>query len=668
MSKKSRSVSKVIEQALESIEAELAAVRALPSREWLYNGQKKTDRGQFVYGFETNQLGLRFAEQVRARFEGASSSPKQENPKDWMPVEILEFKDGVIWIEFEKDQGLSIDRVEVEWENDFVWMKLREQLEILEENHQEHALLRKMLDLDSISLDDKAGIDAITSDLGRFNPSQQEAIRLAMTEPILYVWGPPGTGKTASLGRMVAEYLRQGKKVLMVSNTNRAVDVGLLSVLDAMQQVGMQVKNDSVSRFGEPWLDDKRLQTHAFDLQVEEALAERKMQAAEWDSLLKSGEQAQQAVDALIEEDKAVPADMELRCQQIGDKIDRLGGRLRLEAEVERLSTLNERHELKGRRLVATTLAKVCTSELFFGLKFDAVVVDEASMANLAFLLVMASKAKTHLVVTGDPMQLPPIAITEDATAREFLEQDIFTWVAQAKDSLELFQWHDEYPDNTAFFDIQYRLQSDLAGVISKVFYEGRLKSSEAKINDLAPAQGGDEWFSASVALVNSTKYGPVLAQDTTEGGFRPENEVHKTIMMESVERLLKKYEPEQIGLIVPFRHSVYQYRTALRESILPGAMGIEVGTIHTFQGREKEAIILDTIMTAELQYGRRRDYSVRPFDEAKNGMAVPRLLNVACTRSKKLLVVIADMSHMRRVYRGKFMARFLEALSEISL
>lgn len=668
MSKKSRSVSKVIEQALESIEAELAAVRALPSREWLYNGQKKTDRGQFVYGFETNQLGLRFAEQVRARFEGAASSPKQENPKDWMPVEILEFKDGVIWIEFEKDQGLSIDRVEVEWENDFVWMKLREQLEILEEQHDEHPLLKQMLDLDSIPFDERAGVDAITADLGRFNPSQQEAIRLAMKEPVLYVWGPPGTGKTASLGRMVAEYLRQGKKVLMVSNTNRAVDVGLLSVLDAIREVGLHVNRESVSRFGEPWLDDERLQDHAFDLQVEEEHAHRKIQAAEWDTLLRTSDQAQQAVDELMEDDKPIPSELELRCEQLGEKIDRLGGRLYLEAEVERLSTLNERHELKKRRLVATTLAKVCTSELFFGLKYDAVVVDEASMANLAFLLVMASKAKTHLVVTGDPMQLPPIAITDDPKAREFLEQDIFTWVAQAKDSLELFQWHDEFPDNTAFFDIQYRLQSDLAGVISKVFYEGRLKSSDTKSTIPSSASAGDEWFSASVALVNSSKYTPLLVQDTNERGFRPENEVHKTIMMESVERLLKKYEPEQIGLIVPFRHSVYQYRTALRESILPGAMGIEVGTIHTFQGREKEAIILDTIMTAEMQYGRRRDYSVRPFDEAKNGMAVPRLLNVACTRSKKLLVVIADMSHMRRVYKGKFMARFLDALSEISL
>ena len=92
------------------------------------------------------------------------------------------------------------------------------------------------------------------------------------------------------------------------------------------------------------------------------------------------------------------------------------------------------------------------------------------------------------------------------------------------------------------------------------------------------------------------------------------------------------------------------------------------MGTIHTFQGREKEAIVLDTIMTAEIQYGRRHNYSVRPFDETKNGMAVPRLLNVACTRSRQLLIVIADMNHMKIVYRNKFMARILDALADISL
>ena len=203
--------------------------------------------------------------------------------------------------------------------------------------------------------------------------------------------------------------------------------------------------------------------------------------------------------------------------------------------------------------------------------------------------------------------------------------------------------------------------------MISKVFYEGRLKSEQL---DQQPKSTGemDAWYQASVALVNTAKYRPELIQDKSERGFRPSNEVHQRVMMESVERLLKKYDASQIGLIVPFRYSVYQYRKALRESILPGALDIEVGTIHTFQGREKEAIILDTIMTAEIQYGRRRNYSVRPFDETKNGMAVPRLLNVACTRSKQILIVIADMNHMKIVYRNKFMARILDALADISL
>ena len=139
-----------------------------------------------------------------------------------------------------------------------------------------------------------------------------------------------------------------------------------------------------------------------------------------------------------MDNDEAVSNMLELEYQELAKRVNELGGLAFLEQEVERLSTVNERHELKKRNLVATTLAKVCTSELFYGLKFDAVVVDEASMANLAFLLVMASKAKSNVVITGDPMQLPPIAITEDIDARTFLEQDIFTWVATIR-----FSWCD---------------------------------------------------------------------------------------------------------------------------------------------------------------------------------------------------------------------------------
>ena len=75
----------------------------------------------------------------------------------------------------------------------------------------------------------------------------------------------------------------------------------------------------------------------------------------------------------------------------------------------------------------------------------------------------MAAKSKEHIVIAGDPMQLPPISITNDKEASVFLEQDIFTYVSNASTTEALFTWHDKNPDFTSFFDIQYRLNSDLA-------------------------------------------------------------------------------------------------------------------------------------------------------------------------------------------------------------
>ena len=302
-------------------------------------------------------------------------------------------------------------------------------------------------------------------------------------------------------------------------------------------------------------------------------------------------------------------------------------------------------------------MAKVCTSELFYGISYDAVVVDEASMAGIPYMLLMAAKSKKHLVVAGDPMQLPPISITNDQEARIFLEQDIFSFVSGADSTDALFKWHDDNPEFTSFFDTQYRLRSDLAEVISSVFYDGRLKSGAEQKKKRNSA--------SSVALLDSSKYGPFIEQEKSERGFKPINRVHFKLIEESVKKLKLKHPSDHIGIIVPFRSSVYSVRNHLREK---GIKGIEVGTIHTFQGREKSVIIFDTVMSGEAQYGQIRHYSVRPFDETKNGLSVPRLLNVAFSRSKELLVVIADMGHVEHVYGNKFLGKLLRSVKEISL
>jgi superfamily I DNA and/or RNA helicase len=168
------------------------------------------------------------------------------------------------------------------------------------------------------------------------------------------------------------------------------------------------------------------------------------------------------------------------------------------------------------------------------------------------------------------------------------------------------------------------------------------------------------------VALLDSSKYGPSIEKEPSERGFKPVNAVHQRLIEESLRKLLQKRPADDIGVIVPFRSSVYQVRNKLREK---GIRNIEVGTIHTFQGREKPVIIFDTVMSGERQYGNRiRHYSVRPFDETKNGLSVPRLLNVAFSRSKELLVGIADMGHVEKTYGNKFLGRLLSSLKEISM
>jgi hypothetical protein len=63
------------------------------------------------------------------------------------------------------------------------------------------------------------------------NPEQFDALVRAMTHDFLYLWGPPGTGKTKVIGAVTKLALHRGNRVLICSNTNTAVDQALEAVL-----------------------------------------------------------------------------------------------------------------------------------------------------------------------------------------------------------------------------------------------------------------------------------------------------------------------------------------------------------------------------------------------------------------------------------------------------
>ncbi len=686
---------KWVDLAEMAIATEIEAVRERPSSDILAGGKRTNTQGEddVHYRFETTNPSLRFAEQCKAALPGETVTI--------YPVEIVE---EAITFRFPADYGESIAEVELEWENDFVLRRIQDSLMHLLDSSERRDRIKRMMhpekpeiafrtgdDPDVVVSAGGAGketasggeseakgemADDAAREDGLRNEAQLDAIRKAMIQTVSFIWGPPGTGKTATLGYIMANYVIRGKSVLFVSNTNRAVDHGMLGLMNAMETLGLRAIPRRITRFGERVLESEHLDKIHFEHQLAEVMQKRMQEAAD----------LQHWLDAL-----SLP---ELTPQQklhVERKIEQLGGYEAVEDQIREI-TQKEHHafvQLRRFRVVGTTLARVCTSEMLESMDFDAVVIDEASMANIPYMLVMASKAKKHLVIVGDPMQLPPIAITDDTESRSILEQDIFAAVSGAKTTGELFQWHDDHPGFTSFFNIQYRMQSDLARVISEVFYEGRLlsaaehamaeKKTPVTLTNNKTVKGNREKAGmssgesmnktglSSITLLDSSSMRPVLRQDAKRKGFHPVNDVHVTLIHDLVRQFLleDRIGLHEIGVIVPFRSTVWHLRRELRGR--NRWYDLEIGTIHTFQGREKKVIILDTVMSGEARNGSIRHYSVRPFDEAKNGLSVPRLLNVAFSRSRERLVVLADMEHIRQVYGRKFLGKLLARLQKIT-
>jgi len=61
-------------------------------------------------------------------------------------------------------------------------------------------------------------------DSSSLNAEQKEAVHHILAETITYIWGPPGTGKTHTLGFINQLLFAAGKRILICSNTNQAVN------------------------------------------------------------------------------------------------------------------------------------------------------------------------------------------------------------------------------------------------------------------------------------------------------------------------------------------------------------------------------------------------------------------------------------------------------------
>lgn len=85
------------------------------------------------------------------------------------------------------------------------------------------------------------------------NPEQKQAVSSSIGRDTTFIWGPPGTGKTWTIGAIGVQLYRRNRSVLVVSHTNVAVDQALLKIGKALAESDPEgIKNGSVIRVGDP--------------------------------------------------------------------------------------------------------------------------------------------------------------------------------------------------------------------------------------------------------------------------------------------------------------------------------------------------------------------------------------------------------------------------------
>jgi len=91
-----------------------------------------------------------------------------------------------------------------------------------------------------------------------YNQSQQKAVASSIGRDTTFIWGPPGTGKTQTIGEIGFQLYERNRPVLLVSHTNTAVDQAILRIGGKIHKDDLE--NGKVIRVGDP--KDDRLRKH----------------------------------------------------------------------------------------------------------------------------------------------------------------------------------------------------------------------------------------------------------------------------------------------------------------------------------------------------------------------------------------------------------------------
>lgn len=414
----------------------------------------------------------------------------------------------------------------------------------------------------------------------KLNKSQKEAAEAALKQKFTFIQGPPGTGKTTTISAIVRSLVQAGQTpVLVVGHSNVTADFACKALADIGLKVG----------------------------RVLSSVIEDGLTAAKFNDI--QGEEFDYAIPGFSRSKYSTyqKALVELK-EEHGEDFEPTN------------STYNKIKKVEKKIIDSCQVicATSCTSgSVRMAREFKAVIFDEAGQCIDPDFIISLLHAPSRLILVGDTMQIGPTILSSKAK--------------RAGLGVNLLKKLVKMNVKPSILTMQYRMHPSIAEFSSQAFYGGFINSGITKADRSYRFKKPFKWPSPDFPLLFWDIEG--MEQFGSNGtGHLCMNQVYAT--GELIDELLKcGVRPENIGVISPYNaHNDYMIdnlgyicSTATDKDI----ENIEIATVDSFQGREKDFIILNLV--------RSNDNNEIGFlsDECR--------LNVSITRAKYGLLVIGN-------------------------
>ncbi len=438
---------------------------------------------------------------------------------------------------------------------------------------------------------------------GVLDETQKKSLQKCLSNDITAIWGPPGTGKSTTIGYLLLELFKRQEKTLVCSIANVAVDSILKNCLSAFRKYEttekpIDYRGGKVLRIGYS-SDDSINDNNDIKLESNET----------------------RTANNKLRRIKKKLQDINLN---VIDKIELTSTRLDLLGKLE----LEKKRIIEKSSIIFATASKIEIDNVLRNINIDNVIIDEASMMSAPHLLAVAKNANKRIIIAGDFRQLGPIAISQSSMSYKWLHKDLFSFFG-IDHTISNF-----YHPCLTMITNQRRFHESICKLINRPFYDSQLKTKtlnkNLKLYQKAPHK---EKIILYYDLANNEDYLTLRTKEQSRiNQFSINYVINKIIKPLQKHSLRSKFS---IAIITPYRGQVNGYKMELKKEISNQDFlaRIKYGTVHSFQGSEADLIIFDMVDSKNEKIGR--------LFWQNTG---ERLINVTISRATGKLIFVGDI------------------------